>query len=165
MAARMALLSVFMTVASVASAQDVVDSFTRLPEVVREGNVIMVTDDKGAQTKGKLSELSPSSLTLLHGGWDRQSVFPSDRVTRVSKIDSRLNGFLIGLAAGAVPGIMLGMGFTTYCENESASCPGAPVYFGGLTGLLGGWIGFSIDGAIDGQKLVFARVAIGARHQ
>ena len=157
MAVRIAMLAVLVMAASAASAQDVVDSFARLPEVVHDGNVVMVTDEKGQQTKGKISELSPASLTILHGGYSQPSVFTSDRVMRLSKIDSRLNGFLIGFAAGAVPGILLGMGFTTYCENESAHCPGAPAYLGGALGLIGGWIGFSIDGAIDGQTLVFAK--------
>jgi hypothetical protein len=157
MVARIALVGVFVMVASAAFAQDVVNSFTRLPEVVHNGNVVMVTDEKGQQTKGKISELSPASLTILNGGYNQPSVFQSDRVMRVSKIDSRLNGFLIGVAAGAVPGILLGMGVATYCNNEAAHCPGAPAYLGGALGLIGGWIGFSIDGAINGQKLVFAR--------
>src|SRR5687767_2433877 len=114
MVARLASLAVFVMVASSAFAQGVVDSFTRLPEVVHNGNVVMVTDDKGEQTKGKISELSAASLTILHGDYGRPSVFPSDRVMRVSKIDSRLNGFLIGFAAGAVPGVLIGMGFMTY---------------------------------------------------
>jgi len=157
MVVRIALVGVLLTVASAASAQTAIDSFERLPEAVKKGNVVMVTDEKGQQTKGKISELSPASLTILHGGYNQPTVFSSDRVMRVSKIDSRLNGFLIGLAAGAVPGILLGVGFTTYCENESAHCPGAPAYLGGALGLIGGWIGFSIDGAINGQQLVFAR--------
>jgi len=158
MVVRIAFLGVLLTVASAASAQTVVDSFARLPEVVKKGNVVMVTDEKGQQTKGKISELSPASLTILHGGFEQPSVFPSDRVMRVSKIDSRLNGFLIGLAAGAVPGILLGMGFKSWCVNESGhNCWAAIPYTTALLGLGGGWIGFAIDGAINGQKLAFAK--------
>ena len=158
MVARNAVFAVLMTLICAApGAAQVVDSFERLPEVVKTGNRVFVTDEKGQQTKGKLSELSPASLTILTGGYEQPRAFPSDRVMRVSRLDSRLNGFLIGFAAGAVPGILLGVGFTTYCENESAHCPGAPAYLGGALGLIGGWIGFAIDGAIDGQTLVFAK--------
>jgi hypothetical protein len=150
-------LGVLLTLASAVSAQTV-DSFARLPEVVKKGNVVMVTDEKGEQTKGKISELSPASLTILHGGYDQPSVFPSDRVMRVSKIDSRLNGFLIGAAAGAVPGIILGSLFNEYCYNEGGGhCPAMIAIVGGATGLIGGWIGFGIDGAIHGQQLVFTK--------
>jgi hypothetical protein len=62
--------------------------------------------------------------------------------------DSRLNGFLIGLVAGAVPGIWLGLGISTYCDNESTSCPAAIPLFGAIGGLAGGGIGYAIDGAI-----------------
>ena len=71
MVVRTAFLGVLLAVATAASAQTVVDSFERLPEVVKKGNVIMDS-------------------------------------TR-------------------------------------------------LFGLPGGWIGFAVDGAINGQKLVFAR--------
>ena len=162
MAIRTTLLSALVTVAfassSFAQSETVVDSFARLGEVVEPGNRVVVTDEKGLQTKGKIRELTPASLRLLTGDMDRTETFPSERVARVSKIDSRLNGFLIGLAAGAVPGIWLGLGFKTWCENESGhNCWAAIPYSTGLLALSGGWIGFTIDGAITGQKLVFAR--------
>jgi hypothetical protein len=70
--------------------------------------------------------------------------------------DSRLNGFLIGLLAGAVPGVMLGMGVKRYCENESRSCPIAVPVAGALFGFVGGGIGYAVDGAI-GESRTFAR--------
>jgi hypothetical protein len=159
MGARIATLAVTVIVCFAAPcAAQAVDSFDRLPDVVKLGIRVFVTDDKGQQTKGKISELSPASLTILHGGYNEPTVFPSDRVIRVSKIDSRLNGFLIGLAAGAVPGILLGMGVSTYCNNESAGpCPVAIPIGAAIFGLAGGGIGYAIDGAINGQTLVFAR--------
>jgi hypothetical protein len=72
------------------------------------------------------------------------------------KRDSRLNGFLIGFVAGAVPGILLGLGIARYCDNESTSCPAAVPIVGGLAGLAGGGIGYAIDGAIH-PSLTFGR--------
>jgi hypothetical protein len=42
-------------------------------------------------------------------------------------------------------------------ENEASNANWAYPVFGGLMGLAGGGIGFAIDGAIDGQTLVYAR--------
>jgi hypothetical protein len=162
MVVRIGWLSVVLTVlfaASSAAQPVVVDSFARLSEVLKPGNVVFVTDEKGAQTKGKVTELSPASMQLLTPGmYERTVVFPSERVVRVSKIDSRWNGFLIGTAIGAVPGLILAHYFNQYCKNETAGyCPVIFVYAGGATGLIGGWIGYGIDGAINGQTLVYAR--------
>jgi len=161
MCIRIGLLSVLLTVigAVSSSAQTVIaDSFVRLPEVLKPGTVVMVTDEKGVQTKGKVTELSPASMQLLTGMFDRTVVFESDRVIRVSRLDSRWNGFWIGTAIGAVPGIILGSMFNVYCYNESGGhCPAIIPLVGGSTALLGGWIGYGIDGAIDGQTLVYAR--------
>lgn len=139
-------------------AQAPVESFAQLPEVLEVGTMVYVQEETGVRTKGKIRDLSPASLTLFTVDGHRQErSFPADRVARISRVDSRLNGFLIGLTAGAAPGAMLGHGFTTYCENESVHCPAAPAIFGATFGLIGGWIGFNIDGAINGQTLVFRR--------
>lgn len=145
--------------ASAAQAQDPLGSFASLNERIKPGTIVFVTDEKGEHVKGKITELSAASLKLVTRDSREQSMtFPSDRVSRVMRVDSRLNGFLIGAIAGAVPGIMLGYGFSTYCENESASCPWAPALLGGIFGLAGGGIGYAIDGAIDGQKLVYSKM-------
>jgi len=144
--------------AASASAQEPVDAFSRLPERVKPGTVVIVIDEKGQGTKGRITDLSPTSLQIMTTGWtERHLSFPADRVWHVNKVDSKWNGFLIGAAIAAVPGILLGVGFTTYCENESAHCPGAPAYFGTTLGLIGGWIGYGIDGLIDGQQAVYTR--------
>lgn len=157
---RTGILAVTLVIAYAASsfAQAPVESFAQLPEVLKVGTIVYVQDETGVRTKGKIRELLPASLTLVTvDGHRQQRPFLADRVARISRVDSRLNGFLIGLTAGAVPGAMLGHGFATYCENESAHCPAAPYIFGATFGLIGGWIGFEIDDAINGQTLVFRR--------
>ena len=145
--------------AHAAIAQAPVDSFAELPQVVQKGNTVFVQDDNGERTKGKISELSATSIQLMTGGFrNRTLTFPAERVARVSKVDSKWNGFVIGIIAGAVPGLVLGHGFKNWCENESGShCNNAYAYTGGVFGLVGGWIGSAIDGKIDGQTLVFRR--------
>jgi len=145
--------------ARAAIAQTTVDTFAELSQVLNKGTTVFVQDDNGERTKGKISELSTTSIQLATGGFkDRTLTFAADRVARVSKVDSKWNGFVIGVIAGAVPGLLLGKGFKSWCENESGShCNNAYAYTGGVFGLVGGWIGSAIDGAIDGQTLVFRR--------
>ena len=157
---RLLLISVIgLAVALPAAAQQPVAAFGDLPTVVKKGTVVFVQDEKGERTKGKISELSEKSLQLTTGGaFPRTVTFGADRVWRVSTLDSRLNGFLIGVAAGAVPGLILGHGFKQWCINESGShCDNQYAYWGGFLGLVGGWIGYAVDGAIDGPTLVFRR--------
>ena len=153
---RIVLLSASLIGLSVEARAQVADSFAELTGVLKSGTKVFVADDSGQTTKGKITELSPASIALLTNRDERISL-SSNRVRMVSRIDSRWNGFLIGAAAGAIPGALLGVGFKTYCENESASCPQAPLVMGALAGLVGGWIGSGIDGLIDGQKVVYQR--------
>ncbi|HJU41222.1 MAG TPA: hypothetical protein VJ691_00350 [Vicinamibacterales bacterium] len=156
---RALLVLIALAFAAPATAQDTVTSFADLSKVVKRGNVVFVQNEKGERVKGKITELSDASLQIMTGGvLGRTYTFQAEQVTRVSKIDSRLNGFLIGAIAGAVPGLILGHGFNQYCKNESPDyCPAAYPLFGGLLGLVGGGIGYAIDGAIDGQTLIFRR--------
>jgi len=110
----------------------------------------MLATASPAQT---LTTLSSDSRALLA----KDGVKSAWQAPAPKQPDSRLNGFLIGFAVGAVPGIMLGMGIRQYCENESASCPAAVPITGILTGFAGGGIGYAIDGAIHGQTLTFGR--------
>ena len=158
---RTAILGVMLAAAYTgqASAQEPVTSFPELPTVVKQGSRVLVQDEQGERAKGKITELSDKSLQIMTGGVRGRTVsFTPDRVARVSTIDSRLNGFLIGAAIGVVPGLLLGDGFRQWCENESGSnCWAAYPYTSGLFALAGGGIGYAIDGAIDGQTLVFRR--------
>jgi hypothetical protein len=153
---RVLWLSLFMAASAVAAEAQTVDAFADLPGLLKSGATVFVADESGQTTKGKITELSPASIALLTSR-DERIAIPSSRVRMVSRVDSKWNGFLIGAAAGAVPGALLGSGFKRYCENESASCPQAPLVMGALFGLVGGWIGAGIDGLIDGQKVVYQR--------
>jgi hypothetical protein len=124
-------------------AQSVV--FSDLSWYVKPGDTVSV-DAGGQQIKGKVTTLTAASLTLQLD--DLTKDFPEAAVRRVVVHDSRLNGALIGAAAGAVPGTMLGFGWKQYCENESASCPAAPLVFGAVFGAAGAAIGAGIDGLI-----------------
>lgn len=165
-AVRVAVIALVLTIvyARPGVAQPTVDSFDQLSQVLRPGIVVVVQDEKGQRTKGTITALSGSGLELRTGGVVEQTMaFPADRVTRVSQVDSRLNGAVIGAIAGAVPGVIGGIMFNRYCYNETGACPGVIPVAGGLAALVGGGIGYAIDNAIDGQTVVFARRAAPAQ--
>jgi hypothetical protein len=119
---------VAIVLAAPAAAQDTVAAFADLSQVVKKGNVVFVQDEKGARTKGKITELSDASLLIM---------------------------------TGAVPGLLAGHWWNTYSTNEGGgSSPLSFLVFGAPLSLVGGGIGFAIDGAIDGQTLVFRRPGI-----
>jgi hypothetical protein len=106
-----------------------------------------------AQSNSGLSTLSPASRSMLIEG----PATATERVMQPQRNrDSRWNGFLIGFVAGAIPGVLVGMGIRTYCENEARNCDGAVPVVGLIGGLAGGGIGAAIDGAI-GNSLTQSR--------
>ena len=157
-----ALILSLLAVARSSAAQAVVESFSALPEVIHKGNVVFVQDEKGERTKGKITDLSATSVRIVTGGVSgRTLTFPADRVMRVSKADSRWNGFIIGALAGAVPGMLAGHWWSEYSNNEGGGpTPIGYLIFGAPLIAAGGGIGYAIDGAIDGQTLVFRRPSV-----
>lgn len=150
-------VAVAVMAASPAFAQEPAGSFSDLSKVVKRGQVVFVEDDAGVRVKGNISDLSDSSLEIMTGNDGREVRFTADKVARVSKADSRVNGFLIGTAIGVAAGIYSGSFVDMLLENEGSDGNSAYALFGGLMGLAGGGIGYAIDGAIDGQKLVYTR--------
>jgi hypothetical protein len=158
LAAGLAVLFLLPRPADAGQEPAVTDSFGRLRDVLTVGTVVFVEDDAGERVKGKVRSLSADAMTIVTSGtFSQERSFPAQRIVGVTRVDSRLNGFLLGFAAGAVPGALLGSGVSTYCENEASSCAGAPLVVGGLMGLVGGWIGWAIDGAINGETPLFSR--------
>src|SRR5262245_65196589 len=92
------------------SAQTAATSFTELQALTKQGDRIEVTDATGRQFKGRLGDLSASSLQLLvqktaSGGQSTlvpQATFSESDVLqiRLERRDSLLNGTLIGFAIG-----------------------------------------------------------------
>lgn len=116
--------------------------------------LITVTAAASSSAQG-LAQLSPASVALLAGN-SSTAATAFEQANSSSGRDSRLNGFLIGFAVGAIPGVILGMGISRYCENEARGCPIAVPVAGALFGFAGGGIGYAIDGAV-GESRTLAR--------
>lgn len=127
-----------------------------LPGYVEPGQTVSLTDTKGTKTTGRVESLTESAIALLLEGGQRQTI-PSASLKRVVIKDSVKNGALIGLIAGAVPGVLIGVGWQTYCTNEATSCPSAPLIFGALFAGAGAGIGAGVDGLIH-RRITIAPV-------
>jgi hypothetical protein len=88
-------------------AQTPVVSFDRLGTKLKVGQTVSVTDTAGAEQKGKILNLSPTSLTLTVD--DTRHDFPAASVSTIKKHQrfSLLWGTLIGVGVGAGAGVIV----------------------------------------------------------
>src|SRR5262245_6521918 len=99
---------------SIECSAQLVSSFQQLQLLVRPGDNIYVTDSMGQTTKGRIADLSPSSLGLVVKGVRRDLLQADVREIRQWRSDSLKNGALIGAGVGgglAVAGLAGGCGF------------------------------------------------------
>jgi len=93
-------------VADTAHAQSAVNSFQELQAILQPGQSVVVTTEGGRQMKGKVLDVSASTLVL--DAFDVSSLvretrtFAPDTVTMIRRTDSIWNGALIGAGVGAV---------------------------------------------------------------
>lgn len=124
-----------------------------LSKMLKPGEVLIVTNDKGERTTGRLSDLSSSSLRLQVPGKAPRGLLVSDApvlpeqrqfdigvITRIDRRDSLREGTLIGLAAGIGFAYVM---FQSCQEYEGDSC------FNGLIGIAALGAGPAIGAAID----------------
>ena len=132
---------------SPARAQQVASSFDELRGLVGPGEIVHVTNANGTKSKGRVVELTGSSLDVV--GSDHEVLrFSEHDVNNIlaERRDSIWNGPLIGLAAGAGAGLIIELGAKT--EYQSFNGGGAI----GL-GTVGFLIGLSID-ALNREKVM-----------
>jgi len=134
------LAAMALVLAAPVRAQQVATSFGALQGLVEPGETIYVTDTRGVTTKGKLVGLFASSLEVgVEGDGFASPLRLAERdVNNVvaQRFDSLWNGPLIGLAAGAVPGLLIELaGRTEYEKFSGRGALGLGV-IGLITGLL-----------------------------
>ena len=82
------------------------DTFEALQAVLEPGREVVITDDAGREIKGRVTEVSGSSLTLqmrkTKDNPQGRQIFAEDAVAKVVRTDSIVNGTLIGLGVGVV---------------------------------------------------------------
>lgn len=117
-------------------------SFEALRYRVQAGDEVDVVDLAGVRIRGRLVAISDASLTVKSRGSAR--TFVEGTVSRVERRrrDTRRNGTLIGLGAGALVGWLAGRG------ADSPSCPRSGIECG--QGVLIGVAGGAVWGAVGG---------------
>jgi hypothetical protein len=108
----------------------------------------------GREVRGTITDLSVSSLVLAVGK-DRIELLASD-IETVSRRDSRWNGTLWGLGAGAVLGALLDKGLVEEYGREDIQVGESVVFIAESAGI-GAGIGFAVDGLIKGRRVVYSR--------
>ena len=138
--------------ATSAQAQELAGTFEQLRVLVKAGDTLTVTDTAGQPVRGKLVNLSSSSLSLNVSGTNRE--FQKTNVNKITKrgSDSLKNGALIGMAVGgglAAVGIAL---MAAEGEADAGLIAGAALIYSGI----GAGIGAGIDALIEGQRVIYA---------
>jgi len=138
--------------ATSAQAQELAGTFEQLRVLVKAGDALTVAGTAGQPVRGKLVNLSSSSLILNVSGTNHE--FQKVDVNTITKrgSDSLKNGALIGMAVGgslAAVGIAL-----TVAEGgaDAALFVGAALVYSGI----GAGIGAGIDALIEGQRVIYA---------
>ena len=153
-----------------AGAQTVVTSFSEVPAVVKAGDTVDVTDAKGRTLRGRIGELSRSSieLTARRRAPDGSEPFVSIgrfsdadvRQIRLQRRDSPLNGTLIGLAIGLGIAAFPAAGIFCNPNYEDGATFGMCASFLGILGGVGAGAGLAVDAARVERRLVYYNASI-----
>lgn len=152
------------------SAQTVVTSFGELPAVVKTGDTVDVTDAKGRTIRGRIGELSRTSLELTarKRESDGSDPFvpvgrfsePDIRQIRLERRDSVLNGTLIGLAIGLGIAAFPAAGIFCNPNYEDGATPAMCASFLGILGGIGAGAGVLVDAARVERRMVYYRASV-----
>ena len=135
--------------------QEVARSFRELQFKVKTGETVYVTDDAGLEFKGRIAEMSSSSLRLLLQGTHRDLTETDVHEIRQKQSDPLWNGVLIGLVAGAASGLVAPLVACSLPDPECAaivdviSVP-AGAAIGAITGAL-------IDKAVRKSRIIYLK--------
>ena len=129
-----------------ASAQEA-RSLEQLQVLVKPGDTVWVTDSAGKELKGRIDQLSSSTLRLKSKGVIRE--FPQSEVSRIRHSDSLKNGTLIGTGVGAAFGAI---GLIGACAWND--CAWGVAFEASWAGI-GALTGLGIDAMHGHQKTIY----------
>jgi hypothetical protein len=136
-----------------ARAQAPESSFDGLGKWLRLGDAVSVTGVDGRKASGKLTNLSPASMTILRDGGPLEFQSASVRTVSIREHDSMFNGAVIGLAAGVAFGA-IALGTSCHDDYYYSDCGGLVVVGALLYGAMGTGIGVGIDAITPGRTVV-----------
>src|SRR5262245_26336602 len=139
-----------------AGAQQPVSSLEELKVLQNTSSSVTVTDTKGQDFRGTVTDASPTQLSLRIGNATRQFPVADVRSVRVRREDSLANGALIGLAVGG------GLASLIFLDNECHDDPECYTIVAFDAGI-GPLAGLGIDALIHRHAVVYSAPASGAR--
>lgn len=142
------VLAAVAVTASLAEAQNV--SFDRLALRLNQGDQVTVTDSEGQETRGRIVDLSPSTLSLETAGLRRELTGGDVSVIQRRYHDPLGNGALIGFVSGVAF-------LATLVSAECSGCANDPEMMLGylLFGGAGAGIGMGFDALHQGSRVVY----------
>ena len=144
------VLAVFLILApKPAPAQSVANSFENLRQVLKSGQIVVVTDASGQRTKGRVADVSPSSLVVLI---PEARTFAEGAVAEIRGPDTLRTGALTGLGVGAGAGLAM---VAAMCADGPDCGPSVQVV--GIAAGIGAAIGAGIDALLSNRGRVLYR--------
>lgn len=151
------ILVVFTGSAVPADAQEIAGSFDQLRVLLKQGDTVRVADGAGDEVKGRIAELSASSMVLLVGG-ERRTI-SGGNVNTISRRgdDSLANGAKIGFGVGSGFGLFIAALVVASADSSGAAAavPIGVLIYGGL----GAAIGVGLDAMHTTERVIYARRA------
>jgi len=139
------------TTAGVNQQEQVARSFADLPNYIKVGDTVFLTDNTGKEIKARVEALGPTQIHLTHDGGPL--VVSEDGVRQIHRqySDSLIQGALIGVGIGGVLAI-----WTVQTEPPLGEITSGEAARGGafLIGI-GAGLGVGIDALVKGRKLVY----------
>lgn len=120
---------------------------TAPPPQINVGQIVWITDTSGFESRGSVVATLPDAIEISTGVGPRRLAMSSIQV--IAKKDSNKNGFWWGFAIGVAP--MVGLSNGQFFSSSEAI---AFTLFGGLSNGAVGWL---IDNAIEGRKVIYER--------
>ena len=125
-------------------------SFEQLLLLVTAGDTVSVTESTGQISKGKIAELSRSSLRLVVDGIARDMAEMAVSEIKQRRADSLGNGARNGAIAGAAFGV-----FGAFFSDCRGSCAGDRAAMIGVMSALGAGIGVGVDALIIRTQVIY----------
>jgi hypothetical protein len=125
-------------------------SAQQLPDAVKAGATVAITDDGGMVTQGRVDSLSGDVIRIKRRGQlDEVSV---SRIVRIERPDTLHNGAVNGLIVGGTMSLM-----TIMSNRDLRKHPGIVLWMTASNSLLCGAVGTAIDGMIRGKRTLYER--------
>lgn len=151
---RVCLCTVAVIVAGGCAARQPARSFLDLQKQLHSGNTVYVTETTGAETKGRIVEVSASALVLDVNGIQRR--LDQGSVQDVQRRgDSLWNGLLIGVAVGASAMLLADPTYERCANDAQMLCANAHMGQRVLAVGVMGAAGAGIDALIGRRRYVY----------